>query len=188
MPIGGGVETVLYNRYIATIGGFQLHGEAITALAGRVLYCPIEIPYKLTIDRLGCCHGTVAADKFYLAIYESEDEAPTNRLAVSPDTTCNGTERKQQVTISPSKITLTPNVYYVALEADNTTDVYWQNQTEITSTRMPQNITNGPAFYIEDLASYAEPPAIATPVFGGTGAPDVARTYLIWARVFAVIP
>jgi len=168
-----------YERYIPTIGGFHelIYGGGVAV--GRVFYSPIIIPEVMTIDRLGCSHGGVGAGNFYLAIFDSLNEAPVNRLGVTLATLAAGINQKQQVELTVASLQLNPGYYFGAIVMDNINDTYMAN-VDITEFGNPNNIANGPIWYQEDLGAFLAPPAVATPVF------QTARSYCIWVRVLSI--
>ena len=172
-------KTVLYKRYIASIGGFQLDTSAAIALAGRIYYCLLEIPFKLTIDGIGCLHSGVAAGNLFLAIYDSVDEAPKNRLGVTVDTPASGINQKQLIALSGGNLQLNPGLYFLALHVDNNTDTYWSN-VESWNIINPSNINHGPSLYNQDQ-TYGAPPVTATPLQDGS-----ERPYCLFVRVTSV--
>jgi len=151
-----------YRRYLDTIWGHGNEGNTNLG-ADTIYYCPIEIPRTLTIDNIGVIHGSPAAGNFYVAIYDSVNEAPVNRLGVSASTPCAGAVQKELVALTVATLTLTPGYYFLALEADNATDQYHTINCD-TVGRLPANVNNGPLWQKEVLGAYVIPPAVATPV------------------------
>lgn len=175
----GGAVT-LYERYIASVGGFQGEGAVVIGTSGHVFYSPIIIPYNLTIDGLGCLHGGVAAGNFYLAIYDHLNELPRNRLGVTASTLNAGVNQKQLVPLTVATLQLNAGLHYLAIEQDNATDSHWSNQP--TGTMMyPFNVNNGPSWFRELLGGYLPPPAVATPIQDGT-----CNTFFLFIRVASI--
>jgi hypothetical protein len=166
-----------YSRYIKTLWG--QYNSFQTLPANLIQYSPIEIPYTLTIDRIGVVHGGTAGGNFYVAIYDSLNEAPVNRLAVSASTPCNAANTKQQVAIVPATLRLIPGLYYLALEADNAGDDYEAYSDQY---RRPADINNGPSWYEQNLGGYVVPPAIAIPAFVS----NYAKIFFQWVRVLGI--
>jgi hypothetical protein len=168
-----------FRRYIESLW-FTTCEVTQTLDTNRIYYSPIEIPFTLTIDRLGCTHGGVAAGNFYLALYDSLNEAPVNRIGVSASTLSAGTQQKQQVPLTVGNLQLTPGLYFLALESDNNTDTFAAYCAEWW--RFPVNVNNGPSWYQQNLGGYVVPPAVATPVFTTL----YQKMFGLWVRVVSI--
>jgi hypothetical protein len=135
---------------------------ASTNTANRVYYSPLQVAHQLTADGIIVIHGAVAAGNLYVALYDSLNYAPNNRLAVSASVVASGTNRRQLVPFS-APVQIPAGLYFVALEANNATDTYLiacGDNSEIN----PAGILNGLNYYREQLGGYLAPPLVATPV------------------------
>jgi hypothetical protein len=168
-----------FSRYIQTLWskGFET-AQALNT--NNIYYSPIEIPYTLTIDRLGLTHGGVAAGQFYMAIYDSLNEAPVNRIGVSASTVCAGINQKEQVPLTIGNLQLTPGCYFLAVESNNNTDTFLAYNADWW--RFPANVNHGPSWYQENLGGYIVPPAVAIPVFVDL----YERMFIMWVRVASI--
>ncbi len=156
------VSAQFYRRYISTM---WIHGGSPTTTLdgiGLVYYSPIVIERTVTVDRIGIVTGPGATGNFYLAIYDSVGELPVNRIGVTAST-AHVVNQKFQVPLTVATLRLTPGYYHLAVEADNITDQF-TNQNLYPLGMYPPGVADGPWWLVEDLGVYLIPPVVATPV------------------------
>lgn len=170
---------VHFLRELHTEGLWGGTGNAPSEGVTRVYYSPLQIPFQLTIDRLGCVHAGVAAGNFYLGIYDSLNDAPNNRLALTALTACSGINQKQLVPMTVPTLQLNPGLHFISINVDNTLDTFalallvaWFSQ--------PTNVNNGLVWFMESLGAFGVPPAIAA------ATPYEWIHFMLYARVFSV--
>lgn len=128
-----------------------------------VNYSPLELPHNATAYGIVVFHGAAVAGNFYVALYDSLNYAPRNRLAVSASTAVSAINCMQYVPFTVP-VNLPSGLYYCALEVDTTVGNQWYSNAIANRCMLPANINNGLLWYTEDLGLYAIPPAVATPV------------------------
>jgi hypothetical protein len=158
----------------------RLDTNVFANIANNVRYSPLELPHASTAYGIIVMHGAVAAGNLYVALYDSLNYAPNNRLAVSANTVASGTNRLQYVPFA-TPVSLAAGLYFTALIANPVADTYLENSD---NDRMlaPANINNGLAWYVQNLGAYLIPPAVAVPVMATT----VNQTVLMRLRVAAI--
>lgn len=148
-----------YHRYLESRFFNPWFGADVGLTPNRVSFNPIDINEIVTVDGIIVLDASVVAGNIYVALYDSINEAPVNRLAVSNSVAVAGTRRKQYVAFT-AQVQLTPAYYFVTVEPDDATRMY-QHSGELHE---PAGIANGPSFYYQDMGAYLIPPAVATPV------------------------
>ena len=166
-----------WTRELYTIGQVGSATASVIS-ANQVFYSPIQIPFTCTLDGLIVYHGGVAGGNFYVALYDSVNGQPVNRLAVSASTLCSGVTRAQYVPFTVA-VRLTPGLYYLALESDNSLDGYVYGPS---SQWMDPNDDTHIRWWYENLGAYLIPPAVATP----TQHADSSRSYMMGAHVLSI--
>lgn len=167
-----------YARYLFTHPGFmvrQTTGEAMIAITvDQISYAPIEIPYRVTVDRIGIINGNPGPGNRRLAIYTSTGEQPDDLIVESASEASNGANQKQQNTIADT--TLNPGYNFLAF--NNDTNNVWIGGFGIAAFGSPANVNHGPSWFIENQA-YGAFPAQATPTF-------TTMLALLWLRVKSI--
>ena len=156
-PAGGGAPFAM--REYAT--GPSQRASSITFLdpdLGWLDFSPLELPHNTTAYGIVVFHGA-ATGNLYVALYDSLNYAPNNRLAVSPNTVASGASQLQYIPFTAS-VDITANLYFCALEPSNDTDTYMQNINAIRM-NLPAGIDNGLIWYRQNLGAYLVPPAAA---------------------------
>lgn len=133
-------------------------------VAGTIYYAPIVVSHDCVADGLIVIHGTIAAQDLFVALYDSLNYAPRNRIAVSVQTVNSGVNRKQLVMFAAT-VDLTAGLYFCAF-CCNGVDRYHIQYVDNALVN-PAGIANGLVFYTE-VGVFAAPPVIATPVQAGS--------------------
>jgi len=158
---GGGVSPY-YVRDLSTFTTVSGDG-AVAKTANRVHYTPVQVPHQLTADGIIVVHGAVAAGNLYVALYDSLNYAPNNRLAVSASVAASGTNRRQYVPFTIA-VQIAAGLYFTGLEPDDSLDTYLDAFDGTSAEALPAGINNGLNTYYEDLGGYLVPPLVATPI------------------------
>jgi len=170
-----------YERYIPNVfetDGWITNGVVAT---NRVHYCPLIIERTLSIDRVGVAYdGAAGTEHVYVAIYDSVNEAPVNRLGVSASTLLLSASQKQQVPLTVGTLRLTPGYYFMAFNCDSVVPQFLQ--MVLNNLRNPFNINHGPSWYEENIGAYGIPPAVATPAWTTT----YNKIFVQWVRVASI--
>lgn len=138
----------------------QIRDTSVVPTANRGYYTPFQVPYLCIIDGVIAYHRAVAAGNLRSALYQSVNESPTNRLAISVLTAVNGIQMKQHVPFT-APIQVVPGYYF---------GHFWVDAVDEYYCAFPFNAMNWPPTPISSLyqvgpcATPAGPPAIATPV------------------------
>jgi len=129
--------------------------------ANRVNYTPIQVFHPLTVDGIIVVNGAVAVGNRYVALYDSLNEVPNNRLAVSASVLASGANQRQYIPFA-APVQIQGGYYFVAVETDNADGM--QRACLDGSEMNPAAVGNGPNFYYQDMGAYLIPPLVATPV------------------------
>lgn len=101
-------------------GGAVLNTSGAWTTSNVAVFTPVRIYRTVTIKRMHLYNGAVASGNFDIGIYDSDSEGkPRTRLTSSGSTAHSGTSAMQ--TVNVSDVTLSPGLYYVAVNFDNTT-------------------------------------------------------------------
>ncbi|OYD16936.1 hypothetical protein CH330_01320 [candidate division WOR-3 bacterium JGI_Cruoil_03_51_56] len=168
-----------FMREIYSDSGRSFTGSSVHSNNREITYNPYQIPFIMTVDGIIMSHSNVGAGNQYVAVYDSLNYAPVNRLAVSVSIASAGIRQKQFFPFT-TPVQLVPGIYFGVHESDNATDNYMLCSTADMTARIdPPNINNGLPFYYEDhpTAAYGIPPLVATPLFQGSAA---GRTKAWW--------
>jgi len=114
-----------YKRTIVdSLTNLSYPGSDSMEAAGRVWLSPIEITRTLTVDRIGWKNFGTITGNFRAGIYNDGAAGDTPALAAliieSASVAGTGTQRKQEVTIANTR--LTPGLYWLAIQGDQSAD------------------------------------------------------------------
>jgi len=89
--------------------------SVVTATAQTLYLIPIDIPVRLTIDKIGWVNSTVTTGNLKVGIYPDNGDTPDGSAltVVSASIAAAGNTQKQEGTIADTQ--LTPGLYWLAL-------------------------------------------------------------------------
>jgi len=156
--LGGGATPVYNIMEIATGDDLvcDTFGNSAVVL-GTVYFSPVQVFHACTANGIIVHHGAgVGLANLYVALYDTLNYAPNNRLAVSANTANAGTSRKQYIPFAAA-VDLEPGLYWCAMICNSNADTY-QNQVDSDQEISPAGIAVGLTFYINATGAYNAPP------------------------------
>jgi len=112
----------VYLRYFKPV--FKgLSYDYFTMVANRVYLMPIQVPIRLSVDRIIVFYRGTVAGNIRAGIYEDNGETPQGAALIveSASVAKSGTWRKQEITITETE--LHPGLYWVAVQSDESTTI-----------------------------------------------------------------
>lgn len=109
-------RTILYKRLLWTLFAKGTMGIDIVATANRVCLSPVDIPFRVTVDRIAYIQGDGASGNVIAGIYYDNGGTPVGaNLVVSSVSAAvtAGRLQKKEVTIPATQ--LDPSLYWLAL-------------------------------------------------------------------------
>lgn len=146
-----------YARYYAPPTPYVISAPVVVS-ANRLVYTPIIVPFTCTVDGVIKYNHSVNAGNYYSALYDSLNESPVNRLAISNQIPTNGVSQKQFLAFT-SSLQITSGYYFVACVDDTALDNHGA-LVAVNAYGLPANMNNGPQLFFENIAV---PPVTATP-------------------------
>ena len=111
----GGVT--LYERHIWDLFGFS-NWLAMNTTHDDMYLSPIIIPYRLTIDRLGCVINA-AAGNIRLGIYADNGDTPAGGALLAESAATLAVVRKNELALTIGTLRLNPGLHWLAINQDN---------------------------------------------------------------------
>ena len=111
---------IVYMKYLKSL--FDMRADAtLTHVANRVYLTPIEVPVRLTVDRICVSKLGVAAGNYRAGIYKDNGNTPTGgALVVESDSIAKGGAWASiELTIAATQ--LEPGLYWIAILSDEAT-------------------------------------------------------------------
>lgn len=113
-----------HDHYARTLKPKFTQFGTTTTVQDVVKLCPLEIPFTVTIDRIGVIWDTPVAGNFRLAIYEDNGDTPAGgALSVESASVAKaGINQAQELTVANTQLTL--GLYWLAYNSDEAASVY----------------------------------------------------------------
>ena len=124
-PVSGPAK--LYRRYLWGFQDFLPAASVATGLIARVYLNPIEVPYRIEIDRLGYQVGLTSAGNIRMGLYRQGTVADTpdgGALVVESASEAQVAGNRIQSVIVPDTV-LIPGLYYLAWQGDDATATFY---------------------------------------------------------------
>jgi len=110
---------IQYLRYLTPV--FPYRYSTLTMTANRCYLMPIQVPIRLTVDRICIPWAGTVAGNIRAGIYKDNGETPEggDLLVESASVAKSGTNRLQEITITDTQ--LDAGLYWVAIQGDEST-------------------------------------------------------------------
>lgn len=106
----------LYARYLYAL--LPRHDYGLANPTSLIYLTPVQVPFRLTIDRLCTVIGTVAAGNVRFAIYVDNGDLPDGGALLAETASTPAIVRKFEVAL-PALLQLNPGLYWFASQNDN---------------------------------------------------------------------